>query len=109
MISKFAYIGAYTRYIASEIAPVGKDMTNYMVEGTKGSIRDMASAIGEGFSMAHTPHAVLCQKCGSENESSANFCDSCGAPLAKTKRCEKCGDMNDPDARFCDHCGASVA
>src|SRR5262245_35342624 len=60
MISKFAYIGAVTRYLASEVAPVGKDMTNYMVEGTKDSIRDVATAIGEGFAAAHSPHALHC-------------------------------------------------
>ena len=77
MISKFAYIGAFTRYIASEVAPVGKDMTNYMVKGTRGSIRDVAAAIGEGFAAAQSPGALRCQKCGSENELSANFCESC--------------------------------
>jgi hypothetical protein len=109
MISKFAYIGAVARYLASEVAPVGKDMTNYMVDGTKDSVRDMATAIGEGFVAAHSPHTVRCQKCGRENDLTANFCEECGAPFAKTKRCEKCGDLNNPDARFCDHCGAAVA
>jgi len=108
-ISKFAYIGAVARYMASEVAPVGKDVTNYMVDGTKDSIRDVATAVGEGFAAAHSPHVLRCQKCGSENESSANFCHECGAPFAKTKRCEKCGDLNDTTARFCDHCGAAVA
>lgn len=109
MICKFAYIGAVSRYMAGEIAPVGKDVTNYMVEGTKDSIRDVATAIGEGFSAAKSPHTSRCNKCGTENETSANFCRECGAPLVKTKRCDKCGDLNAADARFCDHCGAAVA
>src|SRR5262245_19480900 len=108
-ISKFAYIGAVTRYLANEVAPVGKDVTNYMVDGTKDSIRDVAAAIGEGFAAAHSPHGLRCQKCGTENEASANFCRECGSPFAKTKRCEKCGESNAADAHFCDHCGAAVA
>jgi Double zinc ribbon len=108
-ISKFAYMGAVTRYVASEVAPVAKDATNYMVEGTKDSIRDVATAIGEGFVAAKSPHALCCHKCGSENEPSANYCHECGAPLAKTKRCEKCGQPIDSDAHYCDHCGAAVA
>jgi membrane protease subunit (stomatin/prohibitin family) len=97
------------RYIASEAAPVGKDMTNYMVEGTKGSIRDVATAIGEGIAAAKSPQAMHCQKCGAEYEASSNFCRECGSPLARKKRCEKCGEANDADARFCDNCGAAVA
>jgi ribosomal protein L40E len=108
-ISKFAYLGAVTRFVAGEVAPVGKDVTNYMVEGTKDSIRDAAIAVGQGFAAAKTPHGLHCAKCGTDNETSANFCRECGAPLAKTKRCEKCGGLNNADARFCDHCGAAVA
>src|SRR5262245_54969990 len=48
-ISQFAFLGAVTRYTAGEVAPVGKDAVNYMVDGTKGAIRDAAAAIGEGF------------------------------------------------------------
>jgi hypothetical protein len=107
-ISKFAYMGAVARYVASEAAPVAKDATNYMVEGTKDSIRDVATAIGEGIAAAKSPHATRCQKCGTDNDESANYCRECGAPLTKTKRCEKCGQSIDADARFCDHCGVAV-
>lgn len=108
-IMKFAYFGAVVRYIASETAPVGKDLTNYMADGTKGSIRDVATAVGEGFAAARSPHAVRCQKCGAGNEASANFCHDCGSPLAKTKHCAKCGEANDANARFCDNCGTAIA
>jgi hypothetical protein len=110
-ITKFAYLGTITRYMAGEVAPVGKDVTNYMVSGTKDSIRDMATAAGEGFSSAQAGGASLrvrCHKCNAENNVAANFCDHCGAPLAKSKKCEKCGELNDPDARYCDHCGSAV-
>jgi ribosomal protein L40E len=108
-ITKFAYLGAVARYVAGEAAPVGKDVTNYMVAGTKDSIRDAATAIGEGLSTAGqsaNDRSVMCRQCGRENESSANFCHSCGSALAATKPCAKCGDMNPVDARFCDRCGA---
>ncbi len=112
MISKFAYIGTITRYMAGEVAPVGKDVTNYMVAGTKDSIRDVATAVGEGLAAAGasgTAQRVRCHKCNADNDLSANFCDGCGTPLAKSKKCEKCGELNDPDARFCDNCGTAVA
>lgn len=108
-ITKFAYFGAVARYMAGEAAPVSKDVTNYMVAGTKDSIRDVATAVGEGFAAGERGSAVRsipCGKCGSENERSANFCHSCGAPVGAKRRCAKCGDLNDADARFCDKCGA---
>ncbi len=108
-ISKFAYLGPMTRYIASEAAPVGKDVANYMVEGTKDSIRDVATAIGKGFAAAKTSKTMPCQKCGTDNDDSARFCDECGSPLATTKLCAKCGQANDADALFCDNCGTATA
>jgi membrane protease subunit (stomatin/prohibitin family) len=108
-ITKFAFLGAAARYVAGETAPVGKDVTNYMATGTRDSIRDVTTAVGEGFAAAEREGAVRsipCGKCGSENERSANFCHSCGSPVGAKKRCAKCGDLNDADARFCDKCGA---
>src|SRR5262249_10134630 len=49
MISMFAFLGAVTRYTANEVAPVGKDVVNYMAAGTKDAVRDVAAAVGEGF------------------------------------------------------------
>jgi hypothetical protein len=110
-ISKFAFLGTITRYMAGEVAPVGKDMTNYMVAGTKDSIRDAAAAIGEGLAAAGGVGAssrIRCQKCKSDNDMSAKFCDNCGAPLDLSKKCKNCGTVNDSDARFCDSCGTAV-
>jgi len=113
VISQFAFLGAVTRFTASEAAPVGKDVTNYMVDGTKDAIRDMAAAIGEGIvagtTQANAGATVKCSKCGDSNEAGAKFCHACGNSLATTKRCEKCGDMNDIIARFCDNCGAPAS
>jgi hypothetical protein len=132
-ICKFAYLGAVSRYVAGEVAPVGKDVVNYLAQGTKGAVRDLAAAVSEGLASGvpsgDVPHAgvpsgnighagvpsgnigglVRCQKCDVDNEGSANFCKACGAPLAKLRACESCGERNDPDARFCDNCGKPMA
>ena len=105
---KLGYMGAVTRYVANEVVPVGKDAVNYMVDGTEGSVRKVASAVGEGLGLKGAGPAgrvVRCHKCNAENEVDANFCDACGAALQKSVPCSQCGELNDPDARFCDNCG----
>src|SRR5688572_28564613 len=97
MISKFAYMCTVFRYMAGETAPVGKDVANYMVAGTKDSIRDVATAVGEGFAVAgrgQNTRAAQCPQCGAANDESATFCHVCGAPMYKSRRCEKCGEVN---------------
>lgn len=111
-LCKFAFIGAVGRYVANEVAPVGKDVVNYMAEGTRDAVRDVAAAVGEGLragAPAREVRVVRCHRCNADNEAAANFCKGCGAPLAKTKPCPGCGELNDPDARFCDNCGKAVA
>jgi len=107
-ICKFAFLGAVSRYMANELAPVGKDVVNYMAEGTKGAVRDVAAAVGEGIRAGAGPkevRVVRCHKCNADNEPAAKFCKGCGASLGKSKACAGCGELNDPDARFCDSCG----
>ncbi len=111
-ISRFAYLGAVTRYVANEVTPVGTDVVNYVAQGTKESVRNLATAVGEGFrgaASAGSARIVRCHKCNTDNEESAKFCKSCGAPLAKSKPCAACGELNDPDAKFCDNCGKALA
>ena len=48
----------------------------------------------------------LCSSCSHENRDEANFCDSCGAPLAAV--CENCGYENAPSANFCNNCGQKI-
>jgi ribosomal protein L40E len=111
MVTSYAFLGAVTRYTADEVAPVGKDVFNYMADGTKGAVRDLASAVGEGLGLrppGAEPPAVRCPKCDADNETSASFCKHCGAPLAKPQTCRACGHQNAPDAQFCDHCGKAV-
>jgi hypothetical protein len=108
-ISKFAFFGAAARFLAGETAPVAKDMTNYMVEGTRGSIRDIAAAVGEGFSSASASSVCQCPKCGVSNSTNAHFCSQCGSPLTKSTNCPKCHESIDLHAKFCDHCGIALA
>lgn len=108
-ICKFAFLGSVTRYMANEVAPVGKDVVNYMADGTKGAVRDMAAAVGEGLRASESERRqVRCRKCNTGNDATAKFCKSCGAPL-QNKSCPSCGDLNDADAQFCDSCGKVIA
>ncbi len=111
-ICKFAFMGTVSRYMANEVAPVSKDVVNYMADGTKDAVRDVAAAIGEGLSSSRgTPEITVlrCHKCNAQNATTANFCQACGASLGKSVACAQCGELNDPDARFCDNCGQAVA
>ena len=113
-ICQLAFMGTLSRYMANEVAPVGKDVANYMADGTKDAVRDVAAAIGEGLSSSqvhndHEVQVVRCHKCNENNEASANYCKSCGASLSKSVTCPKCGELNDPDARFCDNCCQKIA
>lgn len=47
-----------------------------------------------------------CSACGYANDADAAFCESCGAPLART--CPQCGTRKKPAARFCKKCGTSL-
>jgi len=60
-ITLFAYLGPATRYVAGEVTPV---------------LRDSLGALGVGSA------EQTCASCGSRNDANAQFCDSCGRPLA---------------------------
>ena len=117
-LTKFGYMGKVARYVAGEIAPVGKDTFNYMADGTKDGVKTLATAVGQGLGagMAGAAAAagsqqtkIRCHKCNALLEEEAKFCSKCGAPLSKTKPCPKCSELNDPDAKFCDNCGQNFA
>lgn len=108
MLCRVAFLGPITRYVADEVAPVGRDVVNYMAEGTRDSVRDLAAAVGEGLRSGPTAAAATgarCDRCGTENDGDAKFCKSCGAVLSSPLVCSDCAHENDADARFCDHCG----
>ena len=101
----FGYMGAVSRYTATQQAPVMKDTTNYVVQGTRDEV---VQTIKDGVSTVQTsaPKGPLCPKCGTQNEAGAAFCDHCGAPLTKT--CPHCGEKNDADAKYCRKCGTNL-
>ncbi len=110
-ICKFAFMGKVSRYVAGEVAPVGKDVVNYMANETRDTLREVAAAAGEGFrnGKGTDNKRIICHKCNTDNDISAKFCNNCGASLKKSVKCSECGELNDPDAKFCDNCGKSIA
>lgn len=44
----FGFVGAFSRYIAAEQAPVAKDTINYMADGTQDAVRTVARAAAQG-------------------------------------------------------------
>ncbi|MHC4743870.1 MAG: zinc ribbon domain-containing protein [Planctomycetota bacterium] len=114
-LTKFGYMGKVARYMAGEIAPVGKDTFNYMADGTKDGVKTLATAIGSGLGagIAGASGAVSggqetkvrCHKCNELVDEDAKFCNECGVPLSKSKPCPQCSELNDGDAKFCDNCG----
>jgi hypothetical protein len=110
-ICKFAFMGRVARYVANEVAPVGKDTFNYMAGGTKDAVRDLATAVGEGLrsgGSVEPAQRIRCHKCNMDNDVTAKFCNSCGSALGKSKECSNCHELNDHDARFCDNCGKEI-
>jgi hypothetical protein len=92
IITKFAFMGAVSRYMANEVSPVGKDVANYMAHDTKESVRDLASAVAEGF-----------------RSGDPNADESVETPGASVKvRCRKCRALNDEAAKFCNQCGGEI-
>lgn len=106
ILTNFGYMGSVARFTASEIAPVAKDVTNYMIDGTKDQIIDLASGI-MGRSKPQASQTIKpCYRCGEVPNLGAKFCDRCGAVLSKT--CPKCTCENDGDAGFCQQCGTRL-
>jgi class 3 adenylate cyclase/tetratricopeptide (TPR) repeat protein len=50
---------------------------------------------------------MKCANCGFTNDADAEFCESCGAALARV--CGQCGSPLKPGAGFCKKCGAAVS
>ncbi len=107
VMCQFAFMGDVARYTSQEISPVAKDTFNYMADGTKEGIKNVASAIHEGIrgERAKSSGSVLCHNCQTANDDDAKFCKSCAAKLQQKCYCSRCGQENDRDARFCDNCG----
>ena len=52
VMCKFGYFGSIVGYITAESAPVAKDTVNYMVDGTKDSMKTIARSVMEGVQEA---------------------------------------------------------
>ena len=48
-------MGAFSRYIAAEQAPVAKDTINYLAEGTQDAVRTTARAVAQGVAEGIRP------------------------------------------------------
>jgi hypothetical protein len=105
-----SFMGAVSRYVAGESAPVAKDTFNYMADGTKDGVKKVATAVGEGLAAGGIgkPVQLRCHKCNALNDAESKFCKQCGTSLLKSKACPACNELNDPDARFCDNCGRAL-
>lgn len=91
--------GKIARFTANQTAPVAKDVTNYMVDGTR-------DEVVKTFKEATNKNGKICPKCGATNDHDASFCDNCGTQLIKV--CPNCGMPNDTNAKYCDECGKKL-
>ena len=85
-ITKFAYLGAITRYVAGEVAPVQRDTFNYMAGGIQPGVQGLARAVSAGIKegMSETPEAAVkqfCPACGGTVQTTDRFCRHCGGGL----------------------------
>jgi len=104
ILTSLGYQSAMMRYQASQVAPVAKDFTNYMLDNTKDSVAQMVSEIqSTGKPMLKAVAPKPCLFCKEVPNADATFCDNCGKPLVKV--CSKCQSKNDQDAFFCQQCG----
>lgn len=103
------FAGAVARYQANQIAPVGKDVVNYMVEGTQESVQAVTRSIAAGLrdGMVGEGATARCPKCGAGNQPGSKFCDQCGGPMLVA--CGGCGASNQPGSKFCDQCGGRLS
>lgn len=100
------YMGAVARYEAEEIAPVGKDVFNYMANETSEGVETIAKSIHNGITNGNK--TLRCTKCNELNDSDAKYCNNCGYELKSTIVCDKCGKENEATAKFCNSCGSKL-
>lgn len=102
----FGYAGAVSRYAASEMAPVKKDTTNYLLDGTRNETKKTVQEVVQAVKGNGESQGPVCPKCGKENTAGSFYCDNCGASL--NKKCPACGELNAPEAKYCRKCGKSL-
>ena len=102
------YLGAVTRYVATETVPVAADAVHDLAHGTRDALRAAAGAVGEGLRGAPAA-AATCAACGAAMAPDARFCSHCGTAADTARSCADCGRDNAPAARFCAGCGSALA
>lgn len=108
VLSMFGFMKKSSSFFASQTAPVQKDVTNYLLRGTRKEVSETAKEIIENTNLSknnslESGKTVKCPRCGEMNDTDAKFCDNCGCSLVKV--CSKCGNQNDLDAKYCSKCG----
>jgi hypothetical protein len=83
------YLGAFSRYMAEEAAPVQIDAFNVLAQGTRPGVETLAHAVGQGLAtgagfVSGVDRPVRCTRCDASNEASARFCSQCGDALERT-------------------------
>ena len=85
MNTNIAYLGAFARYVAGETAPVQKDTFNYLADGIKPGVKDLAQAVSEGIAAGRqSPPSAgsrFCPACGQAVAAQAKYCSSCGQKM----------------------------
>lgn len=84
-MASMGYQGAVARFSAGEQAPVLKDTAHYLSDGQgiAGVGRTRSDAIGgETIATGATGTGPFCRQCGTRNDDTARFCDSCGTAMA---------------------------
>ena len=94
-----------TEFHADSVAGVNKDISNFMIDGTRDSITKTAQSIHEAI-RNNNDNAIsinVCEKCGEKNPINARFCSKCGSQIII--KCPSCGQEMDDGANFCNKCG----
>lgn len=102
----------YLMFIAMPLLPVGIALillqvfkAFYKKQKAKG-IRLLKEMKTELMDPEPQQQKILCNSCGTYNESSGKFCKQCGKPLYKV--CPFCNAMLDDDDKFCKQCGKEI-
>jgi membrane protease subunit (stomatin/prohibitin family) len=86
VLSQFGFMGAVTRYIAGESAPVATDTINYVADETKSAVETVAKSaakgIAEGIEAGRAVATNFCPHCGTTVKADFKFCPKCGKALA---------------------------
>lgn len=119
-LALFGFMGSILRFQAQQMAPVARDLTNYMAEGTQDGVRTSSRALATGLreglagaplinmsSGAADDASMRCPTCGAGNQAGSKFCDQCSAALVLA--CPHCSASNQADSKFCDQCGSKLA